>query len=236
MCFFVAQFAKVSQMRTRYWNSVLKDTESFTESYMANGFSHPNLLILSQPVSTPTLQMASWGLIPAWAMDKQEAQQISSLTLNSRAETMFEKPSFEQAAKHSRCIIPVNGFYEWQHIGDRKQPYYIKLKDQEIFSLAGLYSEWTDSATGAKAETFSIITVEANHLMREIHNTKFRMPLIIFPENEKDWISTTTASFLILSLIAPYADTTMQAWQISPFNPNNPASNNPKVIKPSTLF
>ena len=236
MCFFVAQFAKLSQMRTRYWNSVLKDTDNFKESYVSSAFAHPDLLVLSEVDSTPTLHLAKWGLIPSWVKSVQDAEEISNATLNARGETIFDKPSFFQSVRHSRCIIPANGFYEWQHIGDKKQPYYISLKDQEIFSLAGLYSVWADSTTGAKTETFSIITVEANPLMREIHNTKFRMPLIIFPEHEKEWISTTTSSPQIHSLIAPYADTTMQAWQISSFNPKNPNANNPNIIKPSTLF
>lgn len=236
MCFFVAQYAKLAQMRMRYWNSVLKNRNRYKETYVSSAFAHPDLLILSEVDNAPTLHLARWGLIPSWVKNSKDAEEITNSTLNARGETIFEKPSFSQSVRHSRCIIPVNGFYEWQHIGDNKQPYYVSLKDQEIFSLGALYSEWTNSETGTKSETFSIITVEANPLMREIHNTKFRMPLIIFPEHEKEWISTNTASLQIHSLIAPYADATMQAWQISPFNPNNPASNNPNVIKPSTLF
>jgi putative SOS response-associated peptidase YedK len=240
MCFFVAQFAKVSQMRTRYWNSVLKDTDSFTESYMANGFSHPNLLILSQPASAPTLHMASWGLIPAWAKDKQEAQQISNLTLNSRAETIFEKPSFEQAAKHSRCIIPVNGFYEWQHVGSKKQPYYISIKNDTLFSLGGLYSEWLDKDTGTTSHTFSIITVEANPLMQVIHNSKKRMPLIISRDKEEQWLNPNLSISDVKSVATPFPDTTMQAWQVAPFNPRSASGSNADLVKPlqdnSTLF
>ena len=236
MCFFVAQYAKLAQIRMRYWNSFVKNQNRYKETYVSSAFAHPDLLVLSEVDSTPTLHLAKWGLIPSWVKSVQDAEEISNATLNARGETIFDKPSFFQSVRHSRCIIPVNGFYEWQHIGDKKQPYYISLKDQEIFSLGGLYSEWTNSDTGTKSETFSIITVEANPLMREIHNTKFRMPLIIFPEHEKEWISTTTTSPQIHSLIAPYADTTMQAWQINSFNPNNPNANNPNIIKPSTLF
>ena len=236
MCFFVAQFAKLAQIRMRYWNSFVKNRNLYKENYVSSAFAHPDLLVLSEVDNAPTLHLARWGLIPSWAKSSHEAEEISNATLNARGETIFDKPSFFQSVRHSRCIIPVNGFYEWQHIGDKKQPYYVSLKDQEIFSLAVLYSVWADSTTGAKTETFSIITVEANPLMKEIHNTKFRMPLIIFPESEREWISPSSTSPQIRSLVLPYPDTTMQAWQINSFNPNTPASNNPNIIKPSTLF
>lgn len=180
--------------------------------------------------------MARWGLVPSWVKTEQEAVSLADSTLNARGETIFDKPSFAHSARQSRCIIPVNGFFEWQHIGDRKQPFYISLKDQEIFSLAGLYSEWNDSTSMTLCSTFSIITVEANPLLSVIHNSKQRMPLILEKENEREWLSHSTATERVKEMLTTYPDTTMQAWQVSPLNPSNPKANNPNAIKPSTLF
>lgn len=230
MCFFVAQFAKLSQMRMRYWNSVNQNTNAFSENFIANGFSHPNLLVLSEVDSTTTLHLAQWGLVPLWVKTQDVAAKVANSTLNARAETIFEKKSFTASAKHSRCIVPVNGFFEWQHSRGKKQPYYIGLKEEDIFSLGGLYSEWTDSTTGVKSQTFSIITVEANPLMSTIHNTKKRMPLILHKEDELAWITSSTNLSKIESLLTPFPDAEMKAHPIQPFNPNSTNSNHSGII------
>ncbi len=118
MCFFVAQYAKLAQIRMRYWNSFVRNQNHYKETYVSCAFAHPDLLVLSEVDNAPTLHQASWGLIPSWAKSSHDAEEISNATLNARGETIFDKPSFFQSVRHSRCIIPVNGFYEWQHIGD----------------------------------------------------------------------------------------------------------------------
>ena len=146
--------------------------------YSVSGYSHPDLPILTaeQP---DEFQLYNWGLIPKWTPNPELAKQYSKNNLNSKSETIFEKPSFNGPIKKQRCIIPVTGFFEWRDFNKNKYPYLIKLKDEEIFCLAGIYDTWVNKETGELKNTFSIITTEANPLMAKIHNLKLRMPFIL---------------------------------------------------------
>src|SRR5690606_15346293 len=115
-----------------------------------------------------------WGLLPSWAKD----QTIAARLINARAETAAEKPSFRSAMKARRCLVPVDGFYEWEKVGDGKQPYFIRAANDAPLALAGLWEHWT-SADGESIQTFTILTTEANDLIRPIHE---RMPAILPPE------------------------------------------------------
>lgn len=229
MCFFVAQFAKLSQVRTRYWNSVLKDTAAFSEHFIANGFAHPLLLVVRQENDSSVLEMARWGLIPHWCQTQEQAHSLARQTLNAKSETMMEKPSYSYSATYTRCLVPVNGFYEWQHQGRQKQPYYIHTEPEDIFSLGALYSEWTNPSNGAINRTFSIVTVAANPLMASIHNTQKRMPLIIAPADEMRWLSSTSKDE-ITTLACPYPEKNMAAHPISPFDPRSASINRPSIM------
>ncbi len=121
-----------------------------------------------------------WGLIPAWAEDPA----IGNRMFNARAETLAEKPSFKQAFKKRRCLIPVDGFYEWQKTGREKRPLLFSLKSGRPFGLAGLYETWASPDTG-RIHTCTIITTDANDLIRPIHG---RMPAIIPQDKEAAWL------------------------------------------------
>ncbi len=108
-------------------------------------------------------------------------------TFNARSETVSSKPAFRECFSSRRCLVPVRGFFEWQHVGGRKIPWYITLRDEEIFSLAGIWDSWTMQG-GMTLETFSVVTTRANELMEEIHNTKKRMPVILPSSAEKIWL------------------------------------------------
>ncbi len=162
------------------------DSQSLTDYYFVSGFAHPNMPLLSEG----GIQMASWGLIPHWARDRDAAIRIRRGTLNARGETVFEKPSFRQGASRQRAILPVNGFFEWREYGGKKYPYFIYPKDDEFFSLGCLYDHWTDKETGEMIMSFAVVTTSANPLMALIHNRKERMPLILSPESEKPWLET----------------------------------------------
>lgn len=230
MCFFVAQFIKASQARTRYWNSVLQDTCVFKDNYVASGFEHPNLLIVKQE-EEPTLEMAQWGLIPNWCKTDEDAKELSAITINARCETIFEKPSFKESAKHKRCLLPVNGFFEYQHVDNQKIPYYISLKDEEIFSIGALYAKWTSTTTGETIQTFSIITTPANPLLETIHNTKMRMPLIIPAKNEKDWLQYNLSENEVLQFLKTYPENSMQAWRVNPLISKGKSANTHRAIE-----
>jgi putative SOS response-associated peptidase YedK len=120
--------------------------------------------------------LARWGLIPSWAKDIK----IGYNTINARADTVAEKPSFRSAFQHRRCLIPADGYFEWQEIAGSKtkQPWYISLKNQEPMAFAGLWERWQGSDS-SEIESCTIIVTSGNELMQPIHD---RMPVILPPE------------------------------------------------------
>src|SRR4028119_1747843 len=134
------------------------------------------------PETERILSQLKWGLVPSWAKDSE----IGNRMINARAETLTEKPSFREAFKSRRCIIPASGFYEWQKKGTgAKQPFYFYLKDKEVFGFAGLWEEWLDKATGELLETCTIITTTANEVLKPVHE---RMPVILKSESYDQWL------------------------------------------------
>jgi len=161
-----------------------------------------------------------WGLVPSWARDIQ----IGNKLINARAETLVKKPSFKNAFINRRCLVPTDGFYEWQKLEKYKVPFFIHLKSGKPFSFAGLWDLW-----GSKLYTFTIITTEANSLLKNIHD---RMPVII-PEDKRElWLNPkikTTED--LLPLLKPYGSDELDAYEVSRFV-NSPANNSPECIEP----
>lgn len=127
------------------------------------------------------LSQLRWGLIPSWAKDIN----IGYKMINARSETAHEKPSFRQPLKSRRCIVPANGFYEWQKVVKEKVPHYILRSDKGIMSLAGLWDQWV-SPDGELIESFTILTTGANDLLKPIHG---RMPVILKERDYPVWLS-----------------------------------------------
>lgn len=155
------------------------------------------------------IKLVTWGLIPFWVKDEETANEIRMKTFNAKSETLQEKPSFRHALKKQRCLVLTNGFYEWQHRGKEKIPHYITLKEQDSFALAGLYDDWTNKETGEILRTFSVITSKANELMEQIHNTKKRMPVILEPNHEFEWLKTPEEK--VKEILKPYDNDKMKA-------------------------
>lgn len=157
----------------------------------ASGFTHPALLIYTDR-SPYFPEVATWGLVPHWTINTQQQQKIWNATLNARGETIFEKPSFRDAALQQRCIIYLDGFYEHHHHGGKTYPYFIRHKQNSPLAVAGLWSEWRNPETGDILRTFSIVTTAANPLMRRIHNQpkleEPRMPLLLTAALEDSWL------------------------------------------------
>ncbi|MGE5604892.1 MAG: SOS response-associated peptidase, partial [Bacteroidota bacterium] len=191
MCFFYALSQTAQSLKNRYQLKLDFDFElepELTEAkYYISGFEFPKLPVITnrQP---DRLQGFTWGLIPFWVKTSTEAMEIRTHTLNARSDTVFIKPSFRNAIRERRCLVPADGFYEWREFNGKKYPYYIFLKSKEIFSFAGIWEEWTDRSTGEVLKTFSILTTDANPLMERIHNTKKRMPVILPREGEREWL------------------------------------------------
>ena len=174
-----------------------------------SGFDHPRLPIITNE-QPQTIQYYQWGLIPAWA-NADQAKTLINQTLNAKSESIFEKPSFRDSILSKRCLVLVDGFFEWQHISKQKIKHFIHLKDGEPFAMGGVWSAWRDPQTQQLKYTFSIITTEANPLMAEIHNTKQRMPLILPQSVEKTWLDPHLKRQDIQQLLIPFDQNLMQA-------------------------
>jgi putative SOS response-associated peptidase YedK len=162
-----------------------------------------------------------WGLIPSWAKDPK----IGYKMINARAETLHEKPTFKRLINRKRCVIAADGFYEWKTEEGRKQPYHIHLKDRVPFGFAGLWDEWEHE--GKIIQTCTIITTEANELMKEIHH---RMPVILTRESEKIWLNEAALDERDLKdLLVPYDSSEMAAYPISPLV-NNARNEGEEII------
>lgn len=182
--------------------------------YSVSGFSHPEWPVVSMN-NPKEFQLLRWGLIPSWTPNPDLAQQFSNNNLNAKSETIFEKRSFKVPIKVQRCLIPVTGFFEWREYHQKKYPYHIQLKEEEIFCLGGISDQWTDRISGEIFNTFSIITTAANPFMEKIHNRKKRMPLILPHETAKDWLIPELKEPDIMEMMKPLDERRMTAHTIS---------------------
>lgn len=197
MCFHSKQSKSAQELKLRFKAKFENEEEYQPTQY--NGFQYPKTPIITNEKNN-TIQLYNWGLIPHWAKDDS----IKKFTLNAKSETIHEKPSFKNAVQN-RCLILIDGFYEWKWLdakGKNKQKYLITLPNNEAFAFAGLYSHWLDKNNGEITKTYTILTTEANELMSEIHNTKKRMPIILSPTNEINWLQGDTAILNNDNLIA----------------------------------
>lgn len=166
--------------------------------------------------------LARWGLVPAWAKDEA----IGNKLANARAETVHEKPSFRAALKKRRCLIPVNGFYEWRKVGAAKQPVFIHRGDGEPFAIAGLY-EVRRRDEGPPLETATLLTTAPNALMAPIHD---RMPVILDTKDYDLWLDPGVQDGEALRhLYAPHAPDGFEAYDVSKAV-NNPRNQGPALI------
>jgi putative SOS response-associated peptidase YedK len=146
MCFSVNVNLVKEELEERYGIN-FPDKYRYEPSYYYHAFGLPEVPAICS--SDPgTVRLLKWGLIPSWIRTPQEADEIRLKTFNARSESIDSKPSFSSSFKSKRCIIPVKGFYEWQHVGTKKIPWYIYCLNDEIFSIAGLYSEWVRTDSG----------------------------------------------------------------------------------------
>jgi len=231
MCFSINVNLVRDEIENRY-NVSFPDRDRYQPSYYYHAFSLPELPAICSG-STGKVQLLRWGLIPSWIRNPDDAKEIRYKTFNARAESLNSKPSYSKSFRSRRCIIPVKGFFEWQHAGNEKIPWYIWHAGEEIFSIAGVYDRWVETNTGEALDTFSIITTDANNLLAVIHNSKKRMPVILDREGEKRWISTYTLPEEALTLLRPCPSEILKAHTISDLVNNQKANrNSPEVIQP----
>jgi putative SOS response-associated peptidase YedK len=229
MCYNVAIYTDAGTLQRRFDAKFLRP-DYFEPRYHASAFSTPYLPVVSSD-DVHAIQLLRWGLVPHWVKDGETAGKMRLKTLNARSETIHEKPSFRYAIRDRRCLVLVDGFYEWREFKNKKYPYFIRLVDHAPFALAGIWDSWKDTETGVVEATFSIITTRANPLLELIHNTRKRMPVILEPNDEKEWLSEDLSIEGIDSLLRPYDDERMEARSVSRLiTARGKSSNVPEVM------
>jgi putative SOS response-associated peptidase YedK len=169
------------------------------------------------------LAVVHWGLIPAWADDPATGNRL----INARAETAADKPSFRSPFRHRRCLVPTSGFYEWQKVDGRKQPYFIHRPDEAVFAFAGLWERWERGGEGP-VESCTILTTEANEVMRPLHE---RMPVVLGREAWEPWLDLGAGRADLQALLRPCPESWLTVYPVSTLV-NNPRNDKPECVRP----
>ena len=173
-----------------------------------NGAPSQELWVIRRNAGTGerSLDLLRWGLIPSTSAAKPKKPAI-----NAAAELLLKREDFAPAYAARRCIVPIDGFYEWKAVEGEtlKQPFALALRDGSPFGLAGLWENWRDPATGEWVRTFCIVTTRANELIRPIHG---RMPAILRPDDYRCWLSDEPNP---RGLLGPFPAAAMIAWPVS---------------------
>jgi putative SOS response-associated peptidase YedK len=168
-----------------------------------------------------------WGLIPSWAKDTSMGARL----INACSETVKEKPSFRQAFKQRRCIIPADGFYEWRREGGTKQPFFFRMRDERPFGFAGLWEKW-EGEGGEVINSCTILTTEANAVLRPVHD---RMPVILHPDDYSLWLEGDERErALVGELLRPFPAEEMTGYPVSSLV-NSPGNKGAELIEEAQL-
>ena len=181
-------------------------------------------VIQNRETASRELRSLRWGLVPFWAKDPS----IGNRLINARAETLATKPAFRKPLRERRCLVPADGFYEWERQDRRKQPWHIRMRDARPFAFAGLWDRWLP-AEGEPLETCTIVTTTPNALVGRIHD---RMPVILPRAEYGLWLDPTFQNVeLLQDVLRPYSDDEMVAYPVST-QVNNPANDSPDLLAP----
>jgi putative SOS response-associated peptidase YedK len=180
----------------------------FASSYNIAPQSVQPVVRLNPITGSREFALQRWGLVPFWAKDAK----LGYTTFNARAEEAARKPAFREAFKSRRCLVPADGFYEWQKMNAKtKQPFAIALNSGDPFAFAGLWESWQPSE-GPPLETFTILTTSPNEMMKPIHN---RMPVILEPGDYARWLAPGDPATPPVELLRPLPAEKMHAWPVS---------------------
>ena len=212
-----------------------KQLDLFQEKQFVKGFDYPLMPVISND-KPEEIQLFRWGFVPPHTRSIEEAQEFLSRynTLNAKAETLFQSRLFSDSIQKKRCLVLCSGFFEWRHKepGKRnteKYPFYVSLKDEEMFVFGGIWEQFTDQSTGEVISTYAIITTPANEMMELVHNSKKRMPLIIEPENALKWLDSNLSEDDIKSFLQPFDTSRLKARPIKKINPRLQYKNDPGI-------
>lgn len=209
-----------------------KDDYIFKPIFHVHGFTYPLMPIIILEEGEAFLKEMNWGLITHKAKNWEDAKIKRTGTLNAKVETVNKLWSFSDPAKKRHCIVPITGFYENFHrTAKDKYPFYISPKGNDFFFLAGIWDTWLNKESGEKMDTFSILTTEPNELMRNIHNKKKRMPVILQEKDLAVWLKNEAPLNQVFEHIAvPFDQELMRAHPITKdLNKNSIDTNIPEV-------
>ncbi len=175
--------------------------------------------VVTQTNEERSLALFQWGLIPAWS-DKPAG------FINARAESIESKPSFKAAFRSRRCLIPADGFYEWEKLGKAVQPHYFQMKDAIPFSFAGIWDEWKQN--GITLTSCAIVTTTANELLSEIHH---RMPVILTSATQDEWLQGNARLDNLHDLLVPFPSSEMEGFTVSQ-RVNNTKADDVSLVEP----
>jgi len=192
------------------------DSDNYKPQY--NCAPTQNLAVITNK-DNRNLNYYRWGFIPNWVKDLKKTKPI----INAKSETIIEKHYFKYSFLNMRCLVPADSFFEWKTQSKAKIPYRIFLKNQNIFSMAGIWSIFSDRTNNIFS--FAIITTKSNELMNPIHE---RMPVIINKEDEKKWLFSNDIEEL-LNICKPYSSSLMDCYSISS-KVSNPVNNSPEIL------
>ncbi|EAZ80000.1 SOS response-associated peptidase [Algoriphagus machipongonensis] len=164
-----------------------------------------------------------WGITPEFGKNKPVSQKL----INAKAETVDQKVSFKSSFQKRRCLVPADGFYEWKKLGKKtKIPYRFTLRDEELFSMAGIWEEY-ESVNGETQHTFLILTTNPNPIVSDVHD---RMPVILSKELEKKWLDGYTSIDELKELLKPLSGDQMLSYSVSPLV-NSVQNDTPAVMR-----
>lgn len=194
----------------------------------APGQQLPVILLVGD---TLEMRLMHWGLIPSWL---KPGEKPKGTPINARSETLAEKPMFRNLVRRNRCVVPMNGFYEWKRTS--KQPYYIHLRDEPIMLMAGLFDYHRDDRSELQG-SYTILTTTPNDAMADIHD---RMPVILHPDDVREWLDPEIDEIGPLEhLFQPIPDDELEMYPVSTAV-NNVSNNGPELLEPvavqNTLF
>ena len=219
MCFYYAIVKKNPRALIKSGVLNAKQLSLFDDHFLINGFEHPEMPLITD-ANPEEISFFRWGFVPENVSSEAEAANFlkSYNTLNANSDKVFESKIYSEPVLKQRCLVLCSGFFEWRKVKSKKVPYYITLKDDSLFAFAGIWSSWTDEA-GRNNYTYSILTIDANELMAEVHNTKKRMPIILTPENAKKWIEPNLSEEEVRSMFLKVPSENLKAYTIKQFLP-----------------
>lgn len=219
MCFYYTIVKKNPKSLIKSGVVNAKQLSLFDDHFLINGFEHPSMPVITD-ANPNEINFFRWGFVPDTITSEAQAANFlkSYNTLNANSDKIFESKIYHEPVINQRCLVLCSGFFEWRKVKGKRIPYYISLKDDSLFAFAGVWSSWTDEA-GRQNYTYSILTIDANELMAQVHNTKKRMPIILTPENAKKWIEPNLKEDEIKELFVSIPSDNLKAYTIKQFLP-----------------